>query len=57
MDKGGNDKDISEDEVEEGWHKEEKEPYCALGEVWKKYILVEFFTMQHLKLTINTSLF
>lgn len=35
LDKGENGKDISEDEVEEGRHKGEKELYCALGEVQK----------------------
>lgn len=37
VDKGENDKDMSEDEVDGGWHKGEKEPYCALREVWKKF--------------------
>lgn len=37
VDKGENDKGMSQDEVEGEWHKGEKEP--SLGKVWKKFPL------------------
>lgn len=55
VDKGQNDKDMSEDDV---WREDgPRERRNHLWEKCRRRFLLEFFTMHYLKLTINTSLF